>query len=140
MFFWDPTFALLIPCTILALYAQSKVKRTYAKFRQVGSAAGLSGAETARRLLRENGIVDVAVEEVGGACEPEEDLLSQVRPGIDGLLLQEADHRSTPLPAVWQVIGEPATFLRELKQKAGLEPDYWSDDVRMFRYTTESIP
>lgn len=66
MFFWDPTFALLIPCIILALYAQSKVKRTYAKFRQIGSAAGLSGAETARRLLRENGIVDVAVEEVGG--------------------------------------------------------------------------
>ena len=66
MFFWDPTFALLIPCIVLALYAQSKVKRTFAKFRQVGSVAGFSGAETARRLLRENGIVDVAVEEVGG--------------------------------------------------------------------------
>ena len=66
MFFWDPTIVLLIPCLALALYAQSKVKRTYAKFRQIGSAAGLSGAETARRLLRENGIVDVAVEEVAG--------------------------------------------------------------------------
>ena len=66
MLFWDPTFILLIPCIILALYAQSKVKRTYAKFSQVRSAAGISGAETARRLLRENGIVDVAVEEVGG--------------------------------------------------------------------------
>ena len=66
MFFWDPTFALLIPCIILALYAQSKVKRTYAKFSQVRAAAGISGAEAARRLLRENGIVDVAVEEVEG--------------------------------------------------------------------------
>ena len=66
MFFWDPTIVLLIPCLALALYAQSKVKRTYAKFRQIGSAAGLTGAETARRLLRENGIVDVAVEEVAG--------------------------------------------------------------------------
>ena len=66
MFFWDPTFALLIPCIILALYAQSKVKRTYAKFSQVRSAAGITGAEAARRLLRENGIVDVAVEEVEG--------------------------------------------------------------------------
>ena len=64
--FFDPTFALLIPCIVLALYAQSKVKRTYAKFSKIGSSAGLSGAETARRLLRENGIVDVAVEEVGG--------------------------------------------------------------------------
>lgn len=66
MFFWDPTIVLLIPCLALALYSQSKVKRTYAKFRQIGSAAGLTGAETARRLLRENGIVDVAVEEVAG--------------------------------------------------------------------------
>ena len=66
MFFWDPTIVLLIPCLALALYAQSKVMRTYAKFRQIGSAAGLSGAETARRLLRENGIVDVTVEEVAG--------------------------------------------------------------------------
>jgi len=66
LFFWDPTIVLLIPCLALALYAQSKVKRTYAKFRQIGSAAGLTGAETARRLLRENGIVDVAVEEVAG--------------------------------------------------------------------------
>ena len=59
--FFDPTFALLIPCIVLALYAQSKVKRTYAKFSKIGSSAGLSGAATARRLLRENGVVDVAV-------------------------------------------------------------------------------
>jgi Zn-dependent membrane protease YugP len=57
---------LLIPCILLALYAQRKVKRTYAKFSQVASAGGLSGAETARRLLRENGVVDVSVEEVAG--------------------------------------------------------------------------
>ena len=42
--FFDPTFALLIPCIVLALYAQSKVKRTYAKFSKIGSSAGLSGA------------------------------------------------------------------------------------------------
>ena len=72
--------------------------------------------------------------------ESEEDLLSQVRPGIDGLLLQEVDRHSTLLPAVWGMIDEPTTFLRELKIKAGLKADYWSDDVRMFRYTTQSIP
>ena len=64
--FFDSTMVLLIPCIILALYAQSKVKRTYKKFSQVASAAGISGAETARRLLRENNVVDVSVEEVGG--------------------------------------------------------------------------
>ena len=61
---WD--FAILVPCIIMALYAQGRVRKAYSKFSQVASAAGISGAETARRLLRENGILDVAVEEVGG--------------------------------------------------------------------------
>ena len=65
-FFFDSTMLLLIPCILLALYAQWKVRRTYGEFSQVASAAGISGAETARRLLRENGIYDVAVEEVDG--------------------------------------------------------------------------
>jgi Zn-dependent membrane protease YugP len=65
--FFDPTMILLIPCILLALYAQYKVRHTYEEYSQVGSAAGLSGAETARRLLRENGVYDVAVEEVPGA-------------------------------------------------------------------------
>ena len=65
-FFFDSTMLLLIPCILLALYAQWKVRRTYGEFSQVASAAGISGAETARRLLRENGIYDVAVEEVEG--------------------------------------------------------------------------
>ena len=64
--FFDSTMVLLIPCIALALYAQSKVKRTYAEFSQVASAAGLSGAEMARRLLTKNGVVDVKVEEVEG--------------------------------------------------------------------------
>ena len=65
-FFFDWTMILLLPAMALALYAQAKVKRAYPKYSRVGSAAGLTGAETARRLLRQNGIVDVAVEEVGG--------------------------------------------------------------------------
>lgn len=65
-FMWDPTFILLIPPIILALYAQYKVRSTYSKFSEIRSAAGMSGAETARRLLKQNGIHDVEVEEVGG--------------------------------------------------------------------------
>ena len=65
-FFFDSTMLLLVPCILLALYAQWKVRKTYGEFSQVASAAGISGAETARRLLRENGIYDVAVEEVDG--------------------------------------------------------------------------
>ena len=55
---WD--FAILVPCIIMALYAQGRVRKAYSTFSQVASAGGLSGAETARRLLRENGVVDVS--------------------------------------------------------------------------------
>ena len=76
--FWDPTFILLIPTIVLALYAQYKVRNTYARFSQVRSAAGISGAETARRLLQANGIHDVSVEEVAGQLSDHYDPKSKV--------------------------------------------------------------
>lgn len=67
------------------------------------------------------------------------DLLSQLRPGTDGLLIQEGHQRGTLLPSVWDIIAEPQKFLREVKKKAGLPPDYWSVTMRVFRYTTETF-
>ena len=72
--------------------------------------------------------------------ESEEDLLRQLRPGIDGLVLTERRHCGTFLPAVWESLADPREFLRNLKHKAGLPQDYWSDAIRIQRYTTESIP
>lgn len=69
----------------------------------------------------------------------EADLLKQLRPGIDGLILQDGSYRGTFLPSVWESLPEPCEFLRQLKQKAGLEPDYWSDTIQIKRYITESL-
>jgi len=69
----------------------------------------------------------------------EEDLLQQLRPGIDGLILTCGPHRGTFLPGVWSSLPDPAMFLRNLKRKAGLAEDYWSDDIRISRYTTEKF-
>ena len=71
--------------------------------------------------------------------ESEQDLLEQIRPGIDGLVLEDGVHRGTFLPAVWESLPDKINFLRHLKQKAGLPPDYWSDTIRVSRYTTESF-
>ena len=43
------------------------------------------------------------------------------------------------LPSVWERFPEPAQFVRQLKRKADLAPDHWSDDLRVFRYTAESF-
>jgi uncharacterized protein len=69
----------------------------------------------------------------------EEDLLSQLRPGVDGLVLESGRCRGTFLPAVWKTLPEPCQFLDQLKVKAGLHPDAWPDDARVMRYTCESI-
>lgn len=56
MFFWDPTMVLLIPAMLFAMWAQFKVKSTYAKFAEVMNRAGLSGADVAKLILQDAGI------------------------------------------------------------------------------------
>jgi len=69
----------------------------------------------------------------------EQDLIDQLQPGKDGLLLSEGIHRGTFLPTVWQSLPEPEQFLFHLKNKAGLPGDYWSDHIKVARYHTESF-
>jgi AmmeMemoRadiSam system protein A len=71
--------------------------------------------------------------------DSEEALLAQLRPRIDGLIIEENGRRGTFLPTVWETLPNPKQFLRHLKQKAGLPADYWSDSVRFYRYRTEGI-
>jgi hypothetical protein len=71
--------------------------------------------------------------------DDQDDLLRQLRPGLDGLLLEEGGRRGTFLPQVWKTIPEPADFLSQLKLKAGLPGDFWSPRVRISRYSTESF-
>lgn len=70
----------------------------------------------------------------------EADALNQIRPGIDGLILRDGFYRGTFLPSVWEELPGKADFWAHLKNKAGLPADYWSDTIRVFRYTTEYFP
>ena len=66
----------------------------------------------------------------------EAELLRQLRPGIDGLILHDGRHRATFLPSVWESLPTPQQFVAQLKLKAGLPVDYWSDSLRFERYQT----
>lgn len=70
----------------------------------------------------------------------EQDLIAQLKPGVDGLILEEKSKRGTFLPSVWEALPEPCEFLSQLKRKAGLPADYWSDTLKVYRYGTETIP
>ncbi len=73
------------------------------------------------------------------AFTSEADLLAQIRPEVDGLVLEDRGHRGTFLPSVWEQLPDREDFWRHLKLKAGLPQDYWSDTVKVSRYTTESF-
>ncbi len=66
MFYFDSTIFLLIPAIILAFYAQFKVKSSYGKFSQVPNRRGITGYETARRILDANGLQHIQIERVSG--------------------------------------------------------------------------
>ena len=69
----------------------------------------------------------------------EQELISQLRKNIDGLILQEGPSRATFLPSVWESLPAPVEFVQHLKQKAGLPANYWSDRIKAYRYTVEYI-
>ncbi|MGH8548729.1 MAG: AmmeMemoRadiSam system protein A [Methylococcales bacterium] len=69
----------------------------------------------------------------------ESDLVNQLRPGIDGLVIEDEGRRGTFLPSVWESIPDPRTFLNQLKRKAGLAENHWSEQVKVSRYATETI-
>ncbi len=69
----------------------------------------------------------------------QEELIEQLRPDIDGIILEEGSYSGTFLPAVWRTTPEPRSFLEHLKRKAGLPGDYWSATLRVWRYTTEVV-
>ena len=70
----------------------------------------------------------------------EADLLKQLQPGVDGLLLEIENRRGTFLPVVWESLPSAKEFLQKLKLKAGLPMDYWDPGIKFYRYLTYSIP
>ena len=70
MFLFGPGYfeyvLFMLPALILAGYATILTKVRFSKYSKVSAASGLTGAESARRLLDQQGLRDVAVEEVGG--------------------------------------------------------------------------
>ena len=69
-------------------------------------------------------------------CIDEDDLLEQLRPGIDGLILEHGQQRATFLPVVWDHMDDKREFLIQLKIKAGMKADFWSDKMHFSRYQT----
>jgi MEMO1 family protein len=63
-----------------------------------------------------------------------QELVAQLRPGVDGLILAAAERRGTFLPQVWEQLPDPETFLAHLKRKAGLTEEFPTRRCTVWRY------
>lgn len=62
---FGPTILLIVPM-IISLLAQFMVKSTFAKYSRVPNSRGLNGAQTAKAMMKINGITGVAIQSIGG--------------------------------------------------------------------------
>ena len=65
----------------------------------------------------------------------EREALTQLKPGVHGVVFEFGHHRSTFLPQVWEQLPNVVEFMAHLKYKAGLPPDFWAEEVRLSFYT-----
>lgn len=66
----------------------------------------------------------------------EQDLLAQLVPDKDGLIIEVGAHRATFLPSAWNSLPGKIEFLEQLKLKAELPAVFWSDDIKAWRFQT----
>ena len=69
----------------------------------------------------------------------EADLLAQLEPGVDGVILEADGCRATFLPQVWESLPDKRAFLGELVKKAGLPADTRLGRCRVSRYRVEKF-
>lgn len=69
----------------------------------------------------------------------EADLLNKINQDIDGVILRDGNRQGLFLPSVWKQIPDKQEFLNNLKLKAGMNPTYWSNKIKVYRFRTVEI-
>jgi AMMECR1 domain-containing protein len=72
-------------------------------------------------------------------CTTESELLADLQPNTDGLIIESRGHRALFLPQVWTILPQPKAFVHQLKAKAGLAQDYWASDFQAWRFHAVSV-
>ena len=63
MFYFDPTYILVVIGLILTMIASTKLNSTYSRYARVPASSGMTGAQVVKRILEANGIYGVVVTE-----------------------------------------------------------------------------
>jgi uncharacterized protein len=113
--FYDPTFVLLIPAVILAIYAQWKVKSTYSKYSQVRCSRGYTGAQVARYILDDYRLQQIQVVSTPG------ELTDNYDPRTGKLNLSESVYGSNSVAAIGVAAHEAGHAIQDAKSYVPLK-------------------
>ncbi len=106
-------YILLAIAALLSIWAQWKVKSTFAKYSRVSSHKGVTGARAASILMSSNGITNVAIRQIRGH------LTDNYNPSNKTLNLSESVHSSTSIAAVGVAAHETGHAIQD---KVGYAP------------------
>ncbi|MBU0629560.1 MAG: zinc metallopeptidase [Candidatus Margulisbacteria bacterium] len=115
MYYYDWTLILLLPAMILAFYAQFKVKSTFAKYSNVSSRKGITGASAAQSILNSAGLAEVAVKETPG------ELSDHYDPRDKTLYLSQEVYRSTSVASLGVAAHEAGHAVQDARSYAPLK-------------------
>lgn len=93
-YFYDATYLLVIIGAVLSMIASAQVNGTFNRYSRVRSMSGMTGAQTARRILDQNGLYNVKVEHINGNLTDHYDPQSKV------LRLSDATYGASSVAAV----------------------------------------
>lgn len=95
MFYYSYSYLFyMLPGLLLMLYAQFKVRHSFSKYSKVTNSRGLTGADAAREVLRQNGVDGVRIEHVSG------NLSDHYDPRTNVIRLSDDVYNSTSVAAV----------------------------------------
>ncbi len=90
----DPTYILVLAGALICLLASARVKSVYKRYSAQRSMSGMTGAQTAQRILQMNGITDVTVQHIAGSLTDHYDPAKKV------VSLSDAVYGSSSVAAV----------------------------------------
>lgn len=94
MWYYDPTYMLVVIGLIITLIASANVNGTFKKYDKVLSRRGITGAMVARKILDANGLQNIRIERVSG------NLTDHFSPKEGVIRLSDATYNSTSVAAL----------------------------------------
>ena len=112
MFYYDPTYILVIIAMVMTMIVQMYMQSTFNKFQQIESNSGMTASEVAKIILASNGINNVSIGRVSG------NLTDHYAPTKKELNLSDTTYNSRSIASIGVAAHEAGHAIQDHKKMA----------------------